>query len=122
VGGDRVPPDEDSEELSTVTTPISVRVEDLKRAHGDFADAVSTSKRQLNEMQSQISTLGVAWTGSAATAFAQSLQQWGEEFQNIIRQLDGMRGRLEEVGQKYNVTSDTTTQLASGAAIKGLGI
>lgn len=105
-----------------MTEPISIRVEDLQRAHDDFATAISTSRAQLNEVDSQVASLGVAWTGAAATAFGQSLRQWSEEFQNIIRQLDGMRGRLEEVGQKYNVTSDTTTQLATGAATKGLGI
>jgi WXG100 family type VII secretion target len=105
-----------------VTAPIAVRVEDLQRAHEDFVAALNTSRAQLNEMDNQVGSLGTSWTGAAATAFSRSLQQWGQEFQNIIRQLDGMRSRLEEVGRKYNATSDSTTQLATGAAVKGLGI
>lgn len=105
-----------------MTTPISVRVEDLHRAHEDFVNALSTSRKQLSEVEAQVSTLGVAWTGDASVAFNRSLQEWSQQFQNVIRQLDGMRGRIEEVGAKYNVTSDTATQLATGAAVKGLGI
>ncbi|SDT74632.1 WXG100 family type VII secretion target [Actinoplanes derwentensis] len=105
-----------------MTTPISVRVEDLQRAHEDFVSAIGTSRKQLAEMESQISTLGVSWTGAAATAFNRSLQDWGQQFQNVIRQLEGMRGRLEEVGSKYGATSEVATQLATGAATKGLGI
>lgn len=105
-----------------MTNQIAVAVQDLQKAHEDFVQAVGTSRSRLNEMHSHISSLGVAWTGGAASAFGQSMNQWCGQFENIIGQLEGMRARLEEVAQRYNATSNLTTEIASGAATRGLGI
>lgn len=103
-----------------MTSPIAVRVQDLQRAHEDFVEALGASNKQLNEMRSNISMLGVAWTGGAAGAFGNSLQQWVAQYENIVKQLGTMRQKLEDVGRQYNVTSNVTTEMAQGAATKGL--
>ena len=103
-----------------MTTPIAVRVEDLRRAHEDFVEALGAANKQLAEMKNNIGLLGGAWTGGAASAFGTSLQQWCGQFENVNRQLGTMRAKLEEVAAQYNATSALTTDMARGAASRGL--
>jgi WXG100 family type VII secretion target len=110
-----------------MSSPIAVKVADLQRAHEDFVQAISTSRARHNEMQQNVSSLGTAWTGGAAQAFGNSLNQWCEQFESVINQLEGMRAKLEEVAQGYNATHNATIDIATNAAIipsqhTGLGI
>jgi WXG100 family type VII secretion target len=103
-----------------VASPTSVRTEDLQRAHEDFVNALTASRGQLRAMQDNIGTLGTAWTGDAAGAFGRSLTTWCGQFENIVHELDGMRQKLEDVGQQYGRTHGVTVDLATNAATQGL--
>ncbi|MFB9909044.1 WXG100 family type VII secretion target [Allokutzneria oryzae] len=101
--------------------PLSVTTPGMQRAAEDFRAALATSRRTQSGMQTQISTLGVAWTGEAATRFNRSLNAWSAEYANILRQLERILGALEGSKATYAKTEAAATDAAS-SAMRGLPI
>lgn len=78
------------------------------------ASIVSSSKTEiigeLNAIQSQLSSIGAAWTGSGSTAFQQTFAAWQEKSRKITNALDGFEQNLRDSQTAYTQTDDTSAQ------------
>lgn len=76
------------------------------------AAIVSSSKKdiitELNSIQSQLSSIGAAWTGSGSTQFQQTFNAWQEKSRRITSALDEFEQNLIDSQTAYTATDDTS--------------
>lgn len=78
------------------------------------AQIVNQSKAEitgeLNSIQSKLSGIGAAWTGSGSTAFQQTFQAWQEKSRRITNALDQFEQNLRDSQSAYTQTDDASAQ------------
>ncbi len=74
---------------------ILVTPEELQAASAQFNNKVAELEQLLQQVQSQIQSLGSTWQGQAANQFAMLMGQWTTD-------VNGIRTVLGEIGQHLN--------------------
>lgn len=78
------------------------------------ATIVNSSKAnivsELNSIQSKLSGIGAAWTGSGSAAFQQTFAAWQEKSRKITNALDQFEQNLRDSQSTYTQSDDASAQ------------
>jgi WXG100 family type VII secretion target len=103
-----------------VTGPhVSVDTIGMARAAQLFQDASSQAIGQLNSINTEMAALQATWRGDASLRFSEAMNSWEEEFQVIIRKLNGMVEAMGGNAQDYNTQSEQAANIATAWATGG---
>ena len=91
----------------------SVDVQGMTTAQNSFQNALDACNTAYSNMTEQQSTLGANWSGEAASAFGQALNQFLEDLGTVRTQLSSM---LETLSANTGVYANTDGQSSDMAA------
>jgi early secretory antigenic target protein ESAT-6 len=83
----------------------------LEQAHGDIANAVSTLKESLSDLQRVAQPLVANWAGSAQEAYNQRQQTWTDASDRLTETLHSIGRAVRASSQDYLDTEKKATSL-----------
>lgn len=91
----------------------------MQQAAQSFDSTASEFTRDLQNINSTISTLRSTWTGEASMQFNQAMDRWGTAFNTVIRSLNTLSTNM--VGnQKGYVSAESDATSFAGNAVPPL--
>ncbi len=80
--------------------------EEMGRAGAHVLSVDSEVQAELRTLQSRLAPLAGAWTGDAATRFAQLMQRWDADAQALNVALRGIGEAVQATGTAYQAQED----------------
>jgi WXG100 family type VII secretion target len=82
----------------------------LHQAASDVRSVKSEVDGELRKLDGQVSEMGGAWKGAAATAFQQLHQQWSQDTNKLLQALQGIADLLDKSGNLHQSNDEQQQQ------------